>query len=99
MQQKKGLLARMNPAQALALGFAVIILLGAVLLHLPAASAGSERIGFFDALFTATSCTCVTGLAVLDTANDFSAFGHVVMLLLIQVCGYLHHEAYRLLPC
>ena len=87
MQQKKSLLGRMNPAQALALGFAVIILLGAALLHLPAAAAGKESVAFFDALFTATSCTCVTGLAVLDTANDFSAFGHAVMLVLIQVGG------------
>ena len=87
MQQKKTLLARMNPAQVLAIGFAAIILLGAVMLRLPIATTVEGGISFFDALFTATSCTCVTGLAVLDTAKDFTAFGHVVMLLLIQVGG------------
>jgi len=87
MQQKKGLLARMSPAQVLAAGFAAIILLGAALLKLPIATTVEGGISFFDSLFTAVSCTCVTGLAVLDTAKDFTTFGHCIMLLLIQVGG------------
>ena len=44
-------------------------------------------VGFFDALFTSTSCVCVTGLVVVDTGTAFSTFGHVVIILLIQIGG------------
>jgi len=77
----------MSVAQVLSCGFALIILIGTLLLMLPAASVKEGGITFLEALFTATSSTCVTGLAVLDTARDFSGFGHVVILLLIQVGG------------
>lgn len=77
----------MQPAAVMATGFLLIILLGAALLMLPAASRDGGRTGLLDALFTATSATCVTGLVVADTATHWSGFGHVVILLLIQVGG------------
>ena len=77
-----------SPTRAIALSFAALIFVGTVLLALPAASASGNSIGAFDALFTATSAVCVTGLVVLNTSADFSRFGHVVLMLLIQ-CGGL----------
>lgn len=69
------------------LGFALIILLGSLLLMLPISSAVGETLPFVDALFTATSATCVTGLVVVDTGTYFSTFGQIVIMLLIQVGG------------
>ena len=71
----------------LALGFLAVILLGTVLLALPAASRSGKGIGLFDSLFTATSAVCVTGLVAVDTGTTFSFFGQVVLLILIQVGG------------
>ncbi|MCR4315031.1 MAG: ATPase [Planctomycetes bacterium] len=65
--------------------FGAISLIGAGLLSLPAASARGA--GFLDALFTATSAVCVTGLVTLDTGTDFTLFGQIVILLLIQTGG------------
>lgn len=76
-----------TPAQVLVLGFAGLIALGTFLLSLPQASATGKSIGVVNALFTATSAACVTGLVVLDTAKDFSLFGQLVILGLIQVGG------------
>ena len=77
-----------NPTQTLIASFVVLIISGAGLLMLPAASApGKENVGFVDALFTATSATCVTGLIVKDTGQDFSVMGQVVILALIQLGG------------
>ena len=58
-----------------------------MLLTLPISSANGVSVGFFDALFTSTSCVCVTGLVVVDTGTAFSTFGHVVIILLIQIGG------------
>src|SRR5262245_7536411 len=77
---------RRHPTRVLAGGFAAAILVGALLLTLPFSSAGA-RIGLLDALFTATSAVCVTGLTVRDTGREFSTFGHVVILALIQLGG------------
>ena len=71
----------------LALGFLAMILLGTVLLALPAASRNGKGISLFDSLFTATSAVCVTGLVAVDTGTTFSLFGQVVLLVLIQVGG------------
>ena len=68
-------------------GFGLTILVGALLLILPASSAEGVWTGFLDALFTSTSAVCVTGLIVVDTAVYWSPFGKVVILLLIQVGG------------
>ncbi len=69
------------------IGFLLIITLGTFLLSLPISSASGDRIPFLNALFTATSATCVTGLAVLDTGTAFSTFGQAVMILLVQIGG------------
>lgn len=73
--------------QLIILGFAGVILLGSLLLMLPASSASGIFTPFSKALFTATSAVCVTGLAVLDTGSYWSLFGQAVILALIQVGG------------
>ena len=78
---------RITPAQVVILGFLFQILIGACLLSLPVATRSGERVPFLDALFTATSATCVTGLVIHDTALFWSPFGQGVILLLIQVGG------------
>jgi trk system potassium uptake protein TrkH len=78
---------KLTPYQILAMGFAGLILLGALLLTTPMASANGVRVGFIDALFTATSAVCVTGLVVVDTGTRFSLFGQMVVILLIQAGG------------
>lgn len=75
-----------NPARALTSVFAALILAGAGLLMLPKAH-NLPRMSFTDAVFTATSATCVTGLIVKDTGSDFTMFGQVVILFLIQLGG------------
>ena len=76
-----------NPTKIIALTFAVIILLGALLLTLPAASRSGISCGFRPALFTATSATCVTGLVLYDTWTQWSGFGQVVIITLIEIGG------------
>ncbi|MFH1614702.1 MAG: potassium transporter TrkG [Planctomycetota bacterium] len=75
-----------NPTRTLILSFIVLIVCGTGLLMLPRSHANSET-GFVDSLFTATSATCVTGLVVKSTGNDFSLFGQIVILTLIQLGG------------
>ena len=67
--------------------FAVLILLGALLLSLPISSESGEWTNGWDALFTATSAICVTGLVRFDTADHFSFFGELVVVVLIQLGG------------
>lgn len=75
------------PSRILVLGFASIILLGALLLTLPLASRNGLSLPFLDALFTATSAVCVTGLVVVDTGTHFTGFGQFVIIALIQIGG------------
>ncbi len=75
-----------NPTRTLIASFLVLIICGAGLLMLPRASS-TENAGFVDALFTATSATCVTGLIVRDTGSDFSLMGQIIILVLIQLGG------------
>lgn len=85
---KKGFLHKqiqMSPPQILAISFLTAILLGTVLLMLPFAT--TEPISWLDALFTATSATTVTGLAVVDTGTIFTIFGQIVIMILIQIGG------------
>lgn len=77
--------ARINPLQAVCLSFVLVISAGALALMLPFAT--YEGISLVDALFTATSATCVTGLVVMDTYTAFTPFGQAVILLMIQVGG------------
>ncbi|WP_328805251.1 TrkH family potassium uptake protein [Paenibacillus albicereus] len=76
-----------SPPRVLTTGFLLLILIGTALLSLPAASASGERIKLLDALFTATSATCVTGLTILDTGTVYSRFGQIVLLVLFQLGG------------
>lgn len=71
----------------LVIGFAAVIVLGAALLTLPQASADGKSLPFLDALFTATSATCVTGLVVVDTGTHFTLLGQLIIITLIQLGG------------
>ena len=77
----------LSPTKIIAVTFALIILLGAVLLTLPAASRNGVSCGFRPALFTATSATCVTGLVLYDTWSQWSGFGQTVIISLIEIGG------------
>lgn len=76
-----------STTHAILLSFLVVILIGSVLLSLPISSANGKPIPFVDALFTATTSTCVTGLVVMPTVTSWSVFGQIVILLLIQIGG------------
>ncbi|WP_025680181.1 TrkH family potassium uptake protein [Paenibacillus massiliensis] len=78
---------RLSPPRILAGGFALIIFMGTLLLMLPVANTSGEPLPFLDALFTATSATCVTGLVVVDTGTHFTIFGQIVIAVLIQIGG------------
>lgn len=78
---------RISSSQIIILGFAAVILLGSLLLMLPFATRDGRGAVFSDALFTATSAVCVTGLIVQDTATYWSGFGQAVIILLIQIGG------------
>ena len=78
---------RLTSFQIMILGFAGVILLGALVLMLPIAAASRTWTPFHEALFTSTSAVCVTGLVVQDTGSYWSGFGQTVILLLIQVGG------------
>ncbi len=77
----------LSTTQIILLSFLLVILLGSLLLSLPVSSADGRGIPYLDALFTATTATCVTGLVTVTTATAWSTFGHVVILLLIQIGG------------
>lgn len=76
-----------SPASLILLGFSLLILIGTMFLSLPFSVAPGNAIRFIDALFTATSAVCVTGLIVVDTATFFSIWGQIVILVLIQFGG------------
>ena len=78
---------RLTPAQFIAVGFLLVITLGTALLMLPCATVGPGGASLSDALFTATSATCVTGLVVHDTATYWSIFGQFVIMILMQTGG------------
>ena len=78
---------RLSSFQIIILAFSGVILLGTLVLMLPISSRDGQATSFLDALFTATSAVCVTGLVLHDTATYWSVFGQVVILLLIQIGG------------
>lgn len=82
----KGWLAGSSATQTICSSFLLVIAVGTLLLTLPISSR-TGRLGVIDALFTATSATCVTGLVVRDTWSQFSLFGQIIILMLIQVGG------------
>ena len=77
----------LSATKVIAIAFACIIVLGAGLLTLPSASRSGVSCGFLPALFTATSATCVTGLSLYDTFTQWSGFGQIVIICLIQIGG------------
>ena len=78
---------KLSYTRIIVLSFLLIILIGAVVLSLPISSRSRDWTPFFDAMFTATSATCVTGLIVYDTYTHWSLFGQFIILLLIQIGG------------
>ncbi|MCX7883687.1 MAG: TrkH family potassium uptake protein [Caloramator sp.] len=78
---------KLEPVQILALGFAAVILIGAILLSLPISSVEGKFTPFIDCLFTSTSAVCVTGLVTLDTGTYWSTFGQIIIMILIETGG------------
>ena len=87
MPKKSNIKKRLSSFQVILLGFAGVILLGALLLMLPISSAERVITPFNEALFTSTSAVCVTGLVVKDTGSYWSSFGQAVIITLIQIGG------------
>lgn len=85
--KRKLLEFELNPPAILAVGFLSLIIIGAILLNLPISSKSGESIGAINAIFTASSAVCVTGLIVVNTAEYWSLFGQVVIIILIQIGG------------
>ena len=85
MVRKKNL--AFSTTQIILISFLITILVGSVLLSLPISSASGEAVPYLDALFTATTSVCVTGLVTLPTVSAWSMFGQIVILLLIQIGG------------
>jgi len=81
------LTSKLNLSQIIALTFLFIILIGAVLLTLTCSSKANGSIGFFTALFTATSSVCVTGLSLVDIWSSYTLFGQIVLLFLMEIGG------------
>jgi len=77
----------LHPAKVLILGFLAITIIGSLILSLPISWENGAQVKLTDAVFTATSAVCVTGLSVMDTEKTFSLFGEIVILILIQTGG------------
>lgn len=77
----------LTSSRIILLGFAMAIIVGTILLAMPISSSSEESVGLLNALFTSTSAVCVTGLVVLDTGSDFTQFGQIVIMILIQIGG------------
>lgn len=84
---KNSFIKKLTTFQILILGFAAVVAIGSCLLALPISTADGEGASFEDSWFTATSAVCVTGLVTQDTATYWSTFGHIVLLILIQIGG------------
>lgn len=80
-------LKKLSTTHLIMLSFLAVILTGSILLALPVSSADGKAVPYIDALFTATTSTCVTGLVTLTTSTAWSTFGHIVILTLIQIGG------------
>lgn len=87
LPEKKRSSLSTSPARAICLSFFAVIAVGTLLLTLPYSSQDGQFTNVVDALFTATSATCVTGLVVFDTATKWSVFGQVTIIALIQIGG------------
>lgn len=84
---KKKITAKFSTTQLILSSFLIAILLGSILLSLPISWAEGKEISYIDALFTATTSVCVTGLVTLPTVSSWSWFGHLIIIILIQIGG------------
>lgn len=84
---KKRIHFDLSTTQVIMLGFFLVIMVGSVLLALPISSATGEAVSYIDALFMATTATCVTGLVTLPVISTWSVFGQIIILILIQIGG------------
>lgn len=79
--------SKLNAVQVLAIGFALVILIGGIILSLPISSVDGKYTNFLDSIFTSTSAVCVTGLVTVDTGTHWNDFGKIVIMLLIETGG------------
>ena len=77
----------MNPPQVIIFGFLFVILIGSIFLALPMSDQNGQATSYLDSLFMAVSATCVTGLAVVNTADHWNTFGQVIILIMVEVGG------------
>ncbi len=87
LSKMKEFFKRQPPARIIALGFALLILIGSLLLVLPCSVKEGRTVSYIDALYTSTSAVCVTGLIAVDAGDNFTLFGQIVLCLLIQMGG------------
>ncbi len=87
MELRQRMTRTLKPAQIMVLSFGGVIIIGALLLMLPISSQSGQITSFINALFTATSAVCVTGLVVVDTGTYWTVFGKTIILMLIQIGG------------
>ena len=79
------LIRKLNPYQIVLLSYGLIILIGTLLLMLPISVVGIEPLDFVDALFMSASCVCVSGVSIFDMGQNFSVFGQLIVILLVQI--------------
>jgi len=90
-QQNK---SKMSPTQILVIGMILIIFVGAIILKMPISNKEGKNIDFIDAFFTSTSAVCVTGLVTKIPAEQFSTFGQIIIMCLIQIGGLRIYDFY-----
>ena len=81
------LIKQMKPPQMIIFGFLFVILIGSIFLALPISDQNGQATSYLDSLFMAVSATCVTGLAVVNTADHWNTFGQVIILIMVEVGG------------
>ena len=85
---------KISPTKTLVLGMLILIFIGAIVLKLPISNKQGKSINFVDAFFTSTSAVCVTGLVTKIPAQQFSTFGQIVIMCLIQIGGLRIYDFY-----
>ena len=91
---KKQTKSKISPTKILVFGMILIIFIGAIILKLPISNRQGKSIEFIDAFFTSTSAVCVTGLVTKIPAEQFSTFGQIVIMCLIQIGGLRIYDVY-----
>lgn len=89
---KQAIKSKMSSTKILLFGMLIIILIGTILLRLPISNQGGKTINFIDSLFISTSAVCVTGLTTKIPAEQFTVFGQVVIMCLIQIGGLRFYD-------